>query len=87
MNAKSSKNKNKQKQELWLSRIKQIFLEYQNATELLDDRIEQLEIAFYDYKTEIDFDKKRRSFAALRMTALVEMSDERCWTGRLMLLN
>ncbi|MGA7258506.1 MAG: Fic family protein [Terracidiphilus sp.] len=46
--------------ELWLSRIKQIFLEYQNATELLDDRIEQLEIAFYDYKTEIDFDKYQR---------------------------
>jgi Fic family protein len=46
--------------ELWLSRIKQVLLEYQNATELLNDRIEQLEIDFYDYKTEIDFEKYQR---------------------------
>ncbi|HEY1161273.1 MAG TPA: Fic family protein [Terracidiphilus sp.] len=46
--------------ELWLSRTKQVFLEYQNASELLNDRIDQLEIDFYDYKTEIDFEKYQR---------------------------
>ena len=46
--------------ELWLSRTKQVFLEYQNASELLDDKIEQLDIDFYDYKTEIDFEKYQR---------------------------
>ena len=46
--------------ELWLSRVKQVFLEYQNASELLDDRIEKLDIDFYDYKTEIDFEKYQK---------------------------
>jgi Fic family protein len=43
--------------ELWLSRVRQVFLEYQKAAELLDESITQLEILFYDYKTEIDFEK------------------------------
>jgi Fic family protein len=46
--------------ELWLSRSKQVFLEYQNASELLNDSLEQLDIDFYDYKTEIDFEKYQR---------------------------
>jgi Fic family protein len=44
--------------ELWLSRIRQVMLEFQNSAELLDDQLEQLDIQFYDYKSEgITFDK------------------------------
>jgi Fic family protein len=46
--------------ELWLSRVRQVFLEYQKAAELLDEMITQLEIRFYDYRTEIDFEKYQR---------------------------
>jgi Fic family protein len=46
--------------ELWLSRIRQVFLEFQNAAELLNERTEQLEIRFHDYQTEIDFEKYQR---------------------------
>ncbi len=46
--------------ELWLSRIRQVFLEYQKSAELLNDEITQLEIRFYDYRTEIDFEKYQR---------------------------
>src|SRR5439155_1223115 len=44
--------------ELWLSRIRQVILEFQNSAELLDDQLEQVDIHFYDYKSEgITFEK------------------------------
>lgn len=43
--------------ELWQSRIRQVFLEFQKSAELLDDRLGQISISFYDYKTEITFDR------------------------------
>ncbi|HEV2498763.1 MAG TPA: Fic family protein [Terriglobia bacterium] len=43
--------------ELWQSRIRQVFLEFQKAAELLDDELGQISISFYDYKNEIDFEK------------------------------
>jgi hypothetical protein len=44
--------------ELWKSRIRQIFLEFQKATELLDDELENtFKLSFYDYATEISLDK------------------------------
>jgi fido (protein-threonine AMPylation protein) len=43
--------------ELWLSRIRQVFLEFQKATELLNDKLENIELSFYDYKTELSFDR------------------------------
>jgi hypothetical protein len=44
--------------ELWQSRIKQVFLEFQTYAELLDDNLEQLDISFYDYKSEgVTFEK------------------------------
>jgi Fic family protein len=43
--------------ELWQSRVRQIFLEFQKASELLDDNLQgQIEVKFYDYKTEISFE-------------------------------
>ena len=46
--------------ELWQSKIKQVFLEFQNTVELLDDSLEEFEVAFYDFKNEIDLDKFQR---------------------------
>ena len=43
--------------ELWKSRVRQVFLEFEKATELLDDSLQQLEITFHDYSTEISFEK------------------------------
>ncbi|MGA2983794.1 MAG: Fic family protein [Terriglobia bacterium] len=43
--------------ELWQSRIRQVFLEFQKASELLNDELDQISISFYDYKNEIDFEK------------------------------
>jgi Fic family protein len=44
--------------ELWQSRIRQIFLEFQKAAELLDEQLgDIIEITFYDYKNEISFEK------------------------------
>ena len=44
--------------ELWQSRIRQVMLEFQNLAELLEDQLEQVDIKFYDYKSEgITFDK------------------------------
>jgi Fic family protein len=44
--------------ELWQSRIRQVMLEFQNSAELLDEQLAQIEIEFYDYKSEtITFDK------------------------------
>jgi Fic family protein len=44
--------------ELWQSRIRQVMLEFQNSAELLADELEQLDIQFYDYKTDgITFEK------------------------------
>jgi Fic family protein len=46
--------------ELWQSKIKQIFLEFQNNTELLNDKLDQIDVEFYDFKNEIDLDKYER---------------------------
>jgi hypothetical protein len=47
--------------ELWQSRIRQVFLEFQKAAELLDDQLGKiLKVTFYDYKNEITFDKYQR---------------------------
>jgi len=43
--------------ELWQSRIRQVFLEFEKAAELLDDELGQIAISFYDYKNDIDFEK------------------------------
>jgi Fic family protein len=43
--------------ELWKSRVKQVFLEFEKATELLNDNLQQLQIAFHDYNNEISFEK------------------------------
>lgn len=44
--------------ELWQSRMRQVFLEFQKASELLDDQLQkhQINIKFYDYKREISFE-------------------------------
>jgi Fic family protein len=44
--------------ELWLSRLRQVFIEFQKAAELLDDQLKNiLGLSFYDYKNEITFEK------------------------------
>mgnify|MGYP003393751871 CR=1 FL=1 len=43
--------------ELWMSRIRQVFLEFQRATELINDRLEHIELSFYDFKTDITFER------------------------------
>jgi len=43
--------------ELWQSRMRQVFLEFQRAAELLDDKLGQIGLSFYDYKTEITFER------------------------------
>jgi cell filamentation protein, protein adenylyltransferase len=43
--------------ELWQSRIRQVFLEFQKAAELLNDELDQISISFYDYTNSIDFEK------------------------------
>lgn len=44
-------------QELWQSRMRQVFLEFQRAADLLGDEVEGMEIRFYDYGQEPDLDK------------------------------
>ncbi len=46
--------------ELSQSRIKQIFLEFQNAVELLNDKLSKIEVVYYDFKNEIDLDKYQK---------------------------
>lgn len=46
-----------QEQELWQTRMRQVFLEFQKAVDLLGDRFEGVEIKFYDYGEEPDLDK------------------------------
>jgi Fic family protein len=44
--------------ELWQSRIRQVFLEFDKAAELLNEEMAGiLEVQFYDYKNEISFEK------------------------------
>jgi Fic family protein len=43
--------------ELWQSRMRQVFLEFQRAADLLGDRFAGMEIRFYDYGEEPDLDK------------------------------
>ena len=40
--------------------MKQIFLEFQNTVELLDDKLDSFDVEFYDFKNEIDLDKYQR---------------------------
>jgi Fic family protein len=46
--------------ELWQSKIKQVFLEFQNTVELLDDSLDSFDVEFYDFKNEIDLEKYQR---------------------------
>lgn len=46
--------------ELWQSKMKQVFLEFQNTVELLNDKLEAFEITYYDFKNEIDLEKYQR---------------------------
>ena len=46
--------------EFWQIKMKQVFLEFQNAAELLDDSLERFDIKFYDFKNEIDLSKYQR---------------------------
>lgn len=44
--------------ELWQSRINQVFLEFQNAAEMLSDGLEgKLAVTFYDYRNQITFER------------------------------
>ena len=43
--------------ELWQSRVRQVFLEFEKAAELLDERLEQISVSFYDYKNDVTFEK------------------------------
>lgn len=44
--------------ELWQSRVRQVFLEFQKAAELLEDALEKVvDISYYDYKNDISFEK------------------------------
>ncbi len=45
---------------LWQSRIRQVFLEFQNRAELMDEEVPQIDVSFYDYKTDIDFERYQR---------------------------
>jgi len=46
-----------QEMELWQSRMRLLTLEFQKATELLSDKLqEQLQISFYEYRTQISFE-------------------------------
>ena len=47
--------------ELWQSRIRQVILEFQNAAELLNDKLgDILRVEFYDYRNAIDFEKYQK---------------------------
>ncbi len=46
--------------ELWLSRIKQVFLEFQTAADLLDDELRVISIELYDFRNEITIEKYRQ---------------------------
>ncbi len=44
--------------ELWRSRMRQVFLEFEKATELLNDQLgDVIDISFHDYNNEISFEK------------------------------
>jgi Fic family protein len=46
--------------ELWQSRVRQIFLEFQKAAELLDDRLQETDVNFYDYRNVINFERYQK---------------------------
>lgn len=46
--------------ELWQSRMRQVFLEFQKATELMNDRLDFIEMSFFDFKTEITFERYQK---------------------------
>ncbi|HYS54675.1 MAG TPA: Fic family protein [Thermoanaerobaculia bacterium] len=46
--------------ELWSSRIRQIFLEFQKAAELLNDKLQEIAIEFHDYRNAIDFERYQK---------------------------
>ncbi|MBP8251269.1 MAG: Fic family protein [Herpetosiphon sp.] len=42
--------------DLWKTRIKQVFLEFEKATELLDEKLERFILTFFNYQRDISFD-------------------------------
>ena len=57
--------------QLWQSRIRQVFLEFQKAAEYLDDELEHFRVEFFDYQNEITLDK----FEQLRREGSAERSN------------
>lgn len=45
--------------ELWTNRMRQIYLEFERTSDLLDEEIQNLQIETYEYKSEISLDKFR----------------------------
>jgi len=43
--------------DLWQSRMKQVYLEFERAADLLDEKFQNIDISTYQYSTEIDLDK------------------------------
>lgn len=43
--------------ELWQSRMRQVFLEFQKAAELLNEKIQGIDISFFDWKNEISLER------------------------------
>jgi Fic family protein len=43
--------------ELWQSRVRQVFLEFQKAAEVLNDELDLLTVEFFDYQSEITLEK------------------------------
>ena len=57
--------------ELWQSRIRSLLLEFQKATEILDDRMDRLQVDFYQYSGSMDIER----YARLRRDGSIEQSN------------
>lgn len=57
--------------ELWFTRMRQVRLEFEKAADLLNDNLTEIEVEFFDYRKDIDFD----SYQQLRSTGRMELAN------------
>ncbi len=57
--------------ELWQNRMRQIYLEFERSSDLLDEKIKKVNISIYEYKTEITLEK----FQALKLKGSAERTN------------
>jgi len=73
--------------ELWQNRMRQIYLEFEKAADLLDEEIENIEIEIYSYSTDFNLEKfqalsikgsiEHTNFFSIKFTDKIQRREER----------